>query len=90
MNKRVQAVYSGRVQGVGFRFTAERFARDFSIAGSVKNLPDGKVKIVAEGQEKDLRSFLARINEYFERNINDIDLSWQEPTSEFSGFEVTF
>ena len=41
--------YTGRVQGVGFRFTTCRLAESFAVAGRVKNLPDGRVRVVVEG-----------------------------------------
>lgn len=90
MNKRIELIYSGRVQGVGFRFTAIRIAEDLGIAGWVKNLQDGSVKIVAEGKEDALNKFLDRIREYFSSNIRNEDLSWQEPSGEFKEFRIAF
>jgi len=51
MAKRVQVIYKGMVQGVGFRFTAEALARRFDVTGYAKNLTDGNVEVVAEGEE---------------------------------------
>ena len=45
--KRMQIFFSGTVQGVGFRFTAERLARRFPVTGFVRNLEDGRVEVVA-------------------------------------------
>ena len=47
--ERRRIYYSGRVQGVGFRFSTQRLASGFAVAGSVKNLRDGRVEVVAEG-----------------------------------------
>ncbi|MBU4346152.1 MAG: acylphosphatase [Candidatus Omnitrophica bacterium] len=82
--------YSGRVQGVGFRFTAENIANDLGIAGWVKNLSDGRVEVLAEGQEEALKDFLKSLNQYFSRYIHDVDVEWQEAKGEFKGFGIDF
>ena len=51
--KSVRALYEGRVQGVGFRWTVKDLSREFDVAGTVKNLPDGRVEVVAQGDETD-------------------------------------
>ncbi len=53
--------FSGRVQGVGFRFTCQSLARGFEVAGFVRNLPDGRVELMAEGDDNELDAFLASI-----------------------------
>ena len=53
-----RAVVSGRVQGVGFRFFAERAAREAGVRGWVRNVPDGSVETFAEGEEKAVRLYL--------------------------------
>jgi acylphosphatase len=53
--------YSGSVQGVGFRYTAHGFACRFAVAGHVRNLPDGRVELVAEGEADQVNGFLAAI-----------------------------
>jgi acylphosphatase len=59
VGKRV--LYSGDVQGVGFRATARRLAQSFPVAGYVRNLPDGRVELLAEGEPEPVRSFLAAL-----------------------------
>jgi acylphosphatase len=60
--KRYDAVFSGRVQGVGFRYTVLSLAQEFKdLTGYVKNLPDGGVEVVVEGDETTLNEFLHRI-----------------------------
>lgn len=59
--ERVRVLYSGRVQGVGFRFTARRLAPGFAVSGYVRNLPDGRVELVAEGEPAALDGFLGAI-----------------------------
>lgn len=90
MNKRLHAFYSGAVQGVGFRFTAERAAMALGITGWVKNLCDGRVEVVCEGDESSLKDFLKKIDDVFKEYIRDIDVEWGEATGEFDGFDIRF
>jgi acylphosphatase len=57
------AIVRGCVQGVGYRFFAERAARELGVRGWVRNLPDGSVEAVAEGDDDALTRFLARLRE---------------------------
>jgi len=90
MKKQIHVFYSGRVQGVGFRFTAENIANDLKITGWVKNLRDGRVEVVAEADENILINFLERISKYFSRYIQDVDVQWEEASGEFKDFGVRF
>ncbi len=80
--------YSGRVQGIGFRFTAEVIARNLEVNGWVKNLDDGRVEIVAEAQEEILKNFLQQINERFKRYIRDTEVEFIEATGQFKEFGI--
>ncbi len=64
--------YSGRVQGVGFRFTAQHVARGFDVAGYVRNLPDGRVELVAEGDPAEIDGFLAAVRDAMGHHIRDM------------------
>ncbi|MCM8765468.1 MAG: acylphosphatase [Candidatus Omnitrophica bacterium] len=88
--RRVHIFYTGRVQGVGFRFTAESFALELGIVGWVKNLSDGRVELEVEGEEEKLRKFLEKIKNYFTHYIKDIELRWLEPSGEYRDFEIRF
>ena len=88
--KRVHVFYSGRVQGVGFRFTAEDIAVGLGVLGWVKNLRDGRVEVVAEAQEEVLKELLDKINRYFSNYIRDADVQWQQATGEFKDFGIKF
>lgn len=90
MKKRIHAYYTGRVQGVGFRFSTEDIARRLEVYGWVKNLRDGRVELVAEAEEKNLKEFLSKIHQYFSRYIQDVDIDWQEATGEFKDFGIKF
>jgi acylphosphatase len=90
VKKQIHAYYSGRVQGVGFRFTAGDIARRLGITGWVKNLHNGSVEIIAEAEEDKLKEFLDRINQHFSRYIQDSDIQWLAATEEFKGFDIEF
>ena len=61
--------YTGRVQGVGFRYTAVQIAERFHVAGYVQNLPDGRVKLVAEGERTEVERFLDAVRDRLSRQI---------------------
>jgi acylphosphatase len=90
MKKCVHVVYEGRVQGVGFRFTAQRIAADLNVSGWVKNMPDGSVEVVAEGDKKGLDIFLAEVKRALSRYISQDKSTWQEYTGEFKSFAIRF
>jgi acylphosphatase len=59
--ERVTVLYSGRVQGIGFRVTARHLACGYDVTGTVRNLPDGRVELIAEGARAELNAFLEGI-----------------------------
>ena len=58
-----RAIYSGRVQGVGFRFSTKQIATGFDVLGWVKNLPDGTVELQVKGESAEVHEFLLEIRE---------------------------
>jgi len=56
-------MYEGHVQGVGFRFSVKEIAQGFEVAGWVRNLPDGRVQLEAQGEESEIEAFLKAIEE---------------------------
>lgn len=90
MEKQVHVYYTGRVQGVGFRFTTEDIANELGVCGWVKNLRDGRVEVVAEAEEEILKNFLERLKKYFTHYIHDVDIEWLEATGEFKDFGIRF
>ncbi len=85
---RTRVFYSGRVQGVGFRFTCQHLARGFEVTGWVKNLPDGRVELVAEGEKREVEAFLARVAEAMGSNIRAEQRSEETATGEFRDFAI--
>ena len=80
--------YSGRVQGVGFRYTARSIARGYPVTGFVSNLPDGRVELVVEGERPQLDAFLAEVRDRFFSQIRDERSDTQAASGEFSDFEI--
>ena len=83
-------IYSGNVHGVGFRFTARRIASRLKITGFVKNLSDGTVEIVCEGEKEALEEFLNAIQENFAGYISGSNVDWKPWSGEFASFEIRF
>src|SRR5882672_7623065 len=87
--RRMSVHYSGRVQGVGFRYTAKTVATGFEITGTVRNLPDGRVELVAEGSREELDAFRAALHDAgLAGFIRDEQVSWVDAKNEFRGFEI--
>ncbi len=87
--KRLHAFISGRVQGVGFRYFTERRANVYGITGWVRNLPDGRVEVVAEGDEELLKEFLNDLKKGPPlARVNNIEAKWEKPTGEFLEFYI--
>lgn len=80
---RLTVHFSGRVQGVGFRYTTQRIARNHVVAGYVENLDDGRVHLVIEGQPNDLRAFLADIQDRMQDYIHSTQIIESPATQEF-------
>ncbi len=87
--RRLQAFFSGRVQGVGFRYSVKALAAGFEATGIVRNLPDGRVEFTAEGERPELEAFLQAIRESeVGRFIRHEELSWTDAVGQFRGFEI--
>ena len=89
--RRLEALFCGRVQGVGFRFTVCRIAERVSVTGFVRNLSNGEVEVVAEGTEPDLYDFIYDIrNSQLKGYIMQDRVTWKTATGEFDRFGVSF
>jgi acylphosphatase len=83
--------YSGRVQGVGFRFTSQRLAEAFGVSGYVRNLPDGGVELVAEGDPATLDAFLGAVRSEMGGGIRGENVLLEVPHSPpFSRFSIRY
>jgi acylphosphatase len=85
----MRVLYSGQVQGVGFRYSVRSVATGFEVTGIVRNLPDGTVELIAEGAKDELEGFRKAIRESgVDHFIRQEDVAWQEADGEFRGFEI--
>lgn len=89
MLKRSHVIYTGRVQGVGFRYTVRQIAHGFDVVGYVHNLPDHRVEMVIEGEEEELIRFLKHVGTSdLAIYIRHESIEWQAPTGEFRDFSI--
>jgi acylphosphatase len=87
--KRVKAKMHGRVQGVGFRYSAKDRANKFEIVGFVRNEEDGTVYIEAQGEEELLERFLAWCGKGpWLAKVDKVDVEWVDELGDFQAFEV--
>ncbi len=80
--------YTGRVQGVGFRATVAGLAHDHPVTGWVRNLPDGRVELFAEGAADAVARFLDAVRTYWEDYIEDEEVEDRPPTGAHADFRV--
>jgi len=89
-NQRREIYYSGRVQGVGFRYTVHRLARNYQVTGFVQNLPDGRVHMIVEGTRQDLESLFQDVARSMSGYIRDQTVDVVSPTGEYGDFTIRF
>jgi acylphosphatase len=85
---RCKCYFTGRVQGVGFRYTAQNVALQYNVAGYVRNLPDGRVEVVMEGPDAEMDYFLDAIQQRMNGYICNLDRQIESPTCEFNRFSI--
>jgi acylphosphatase len=88
--QRREVYYSGRVQGIGFRYTACRIAQQFAVTGYVKNLPDGGVELVVEGRAEEIQAMLQAVQAEMGRFIRGVRETPSQATGRFSSFDVRY
>ncbi len=91
MIKRIEVYVEGVVQGVGFRYFTKKVAKELGVTGYVKNLPDGRVFVVAEGDENQLEKFISSIRRgprlAIVKNIRVVE---KPATGEFEDFVIAY
>ena len=88
---RVRVFAGGRVQGVAYRFFAEKYAGRMGISGWARNLPDGRVEVLAEGSAGNIEVFLELLREGPRlARVDSFDIRREASTGEFRDFQVVF
>lgn len=82
--------FFGRVQGVGFRYTACRTARDYAVVGHVRNLPDGSVECVVEGDKAEIDSFIEALSLAMADHVDRKTEQSAPASGRHRGFDVRF
>ncbi|MFH1421143.1 MAG: acylphosphatase [Planctomycetota bacterium] len=80
--------FKGTVQGVGFRFTAQKTARNFLITGYVKNLPDGRVEAKIEGSKDEIEKYLEVLTQRMAAYINEVTKKDYTPEGKYNSFVI--
>ena len=83
-------IFIGRVQGVGFRFTAHRAAGRHQLTGFVRNVPNGTVEMLAQGRPEDIDDCIQDIKEYFAGYIRETKIGEIPPDPRYTDFKITF
>ncbi len=86
--QRQTCYFSGRVQGVGFRYTVQNLALQYNVRGYVRNMADGRVELVMEGPEGEMKSLVDDVNQKMNGYIKRVDQSTAPATGEFNQFYV--
>lgn len=89
MAEQLRVFFEGRVQGVGFRATTTDVARNFEVTGFVRNLNDGRVELLAEGEPQILIEFRDAVRSRLARNIANLSETWHSISQpEFESFQI--
>ncbi len=83
-------IFIGRVQGVGFRYTAHRMAHRHQLTGFVRNLPDGTVEMFAQGPAQDIDDCIQDIKEYFGDYLRETGIQERPTDPKYKDFRITF
>jgi acylphosphatase len=84
----LKVIYSGRVQGVGFRWTTARIARSYQVRGTVRNLRDGTVELCVAGDANEITGFLSDLDRTMGDNIDGREISKLSEPLQSEGFEI--
>jgi acylphosphatase len=81
-------LFTGRVQGVGFRYQTLQVARGFDVSGWVMNLPDGRVQLEAEGAPAEVKDFIVAVQERMEGYIRKVEQTETQRAPQYQGFTI--
>ena len=87
---RRDVIYSGRVQGVGFRWTTKHIAANYSVTGSVENRDDGTVFLAVEGEKDEVAAFMEAIATRMKTNIRETLVNEGIPKGADTEFKVRY
>jgi len=91
MHERLEAIVSGRVQLVMYRDFAQRKARGLKLVGEVENLPDGTVRVIAEGPRDALERYLEKLKGGpLLARVENVSPAWLPAVGGYKGFEITY
>ncbi len=90
MNEQRTVLFRGHVQGVGLRATTARVAAGLAVTGTVRNLPDGRVELVAEGEPAEINELLRQVRDRFPTNIDDCETTTAPPSGAFDRFATRY
>ena len=88
--ERREVRYTGRVQGVGFRYTTRSIAEQYRVAGHVRNLSDGSVELIVQGETDELDRFLSDVENRMGKNVTEITVNRTKPGTSMTGFQIRF
>jgi acylphosphatase len=89
MRKSLHILISGRVQGVFFRYSARQRAEELGLTGHARNLTDGRVEIIAEGEESGLNSLLAWAHQGpLGAYVTGVEITWEPLKNSFPSFTI--
>jgi acylphosphatase len=87
-SQRVQCFFSGRVQGVGLRYTVKNIALQHNVSGYVRNLCDGRVELVMEGSPEEMEQIVQAVQARMEGYIKHATTNTLPATGEFEHFHI--
>ncbi|PMQ02473.1 MAG: acylphosphatase [Dictyoglomus sp. NZ13-RE01] len=89
MKKKIHVFVYGIVQGVGYRYFAYKWAKRLGINGFVRNLSDGRVEVIGEGDEETLKAFLEKLEQGpFGAVVEKVDVKWEETEGKYNDFNI--
>jgi len=86
----IEYIFSGRVQGVGFRYTIRQIAAKYPVKGYVKNQSNGTVKLLVQADENAIELFFSEIKRYFSENIRDVSKNIVTSAKNYSNFDIKY